>query len=179
MEKLGIFKSIITFSITTRYTQDSFVENHAPTIGYAFRSRDLKLGAENGQKEVIRLHIWDTAGEEAYKSMTKFFYRDTSLGLIVYDITSKVSFNNLNGWVKDFKDQCPDAKVIIVGNKIDLEENRNVEDRAVQQYASENGFIHLTCSAKENKGINEIFERVGKELGDLNSKIISVNPIAT
>lgn len=170
---------MLIHSITTRYTQNSFTENHAPTIGYAFRSRDLKLTAEDGQEEVIRLHIWDTAGEEAYKSMTKFFYRDTSLGLIVYDITSKVSFNNLNGWVKDFKDQCPDAKVILIGNKVDLEESRNVEDRAVQQYASENGFIHMTCSAKENIRINEIFEKVGMELGDLNSKIISVNPIST
>ena len=79
-------------SIVLRYTQDKFQDAHALTIGAAFVSKDLSIVSSSRGKNLVRLHIWDTAGEEAYRSMTRFFYREAEIGIVVYDVTNKLSF---------------------------------------------------------------------------------------
>lgn len=93
--------------------------------------------------------------------MTRFFYRDAAIGILVYDITSKSSFTHLDSWVRDFQEQCPDTPILIVGNKIDLENERTVQRRDVQRYVQESGYESFECSARSGKGIDDIFKTAG------------------
>jgi Ras-related protein Rab-2A len=145
-----------------RYTQDKFQDAHALTIGAAFVSKDLSIVSSSRGKNMVRLHIWDTAGEEAYRSMTRFFYREAEIGIVVYDVTNKLSFQHLDSWVNDFKEQCPEADVIIAGNKCDIPaQGRQVSLAEAEQFAADRGFVHIECSAKANINVQNLFGKVG------------------
>lgn len=83
-----------------------------------------------------------------------------SLGLIVYDITSKNSYENVNTWIRDFKNQCPGVPLMIIGNKIDLEEKRAVPKLEVMKKAQEECYEYFECSAKTGKDVAQLFEKV-------------------
>jgi GTPase SAR1 family protein len=93
--------------------------------------------------QVIRLQIWDTAGEEKYRAMTRFYYRNCAAGLIVYDITNKRSFDKLDEWTREFRDHCPQAVILIAGNKSDRTEGRQVLRRDAENYAESRGLVHM------------------------------------
>lgn len=120
-------KAVGKSSIVLRYTKNHFSEGHTPTIGAAFVSKDLNIhNTKDNTNTKLRLHLWDTAGEEHYRAMTRFFYREADIGVVVYDITDKTTFNNIDSWITEFKEQCPDAHIVIAGNKSDMDENRAV-----------------------------------------------------
>lgn len=158
-------KAVGKSSLVLRYTKDQFQEAHALTIGAAFVSKDLIIrNSATGIESPIRLHLWDTAGEEAYRSMTRFFYREAEIGIVVYDITQRESFENCfvheKSWINEFRAQCPEAEIIIAGNKQDCEGNRQVNEGEGNQKADENNLYHLEVSAKTNFNVQELFKRV-------------------
>ncbi len=152
-------KAVGKSSLVLRYTQDKFSETHAITIGAAFVSKDVSVGGRP-----VRLHIWDTAGEEAYRSMTRFFYRDAAAGMVVYDLTQPDSFQHVNEWIRDFREQCPDAAVVLVGNKCDMPERRAVGADSIAAYAAAQSLATVECSAKTNERVAEAFHLVASQL---------------
>ena len=138
-------------SLVLRFTKNEFLERHQATIGAAFATKEMTISdassagrrASAPATQVIRLQIWDTAGEEKYRAMTRFYYRNCAAGLIVYDITNKRSFDKLDEWTREFRDHCPQAVILIAGNKSDRTEGRQVLRRDAENYAESRGLVHM------------------------------------
>ena len=135
-------------------------------IDKRFRSEhDLTIGVEFGSKIIdvrgtkIKLQIWDTAGSESFKSITRSYYRAAAGALLVYDITRKDSFNHLTEWLNEARfNGNPSMAITLVGNKSDLETQRMVSAEEGQRYAKENGLAFMESSALTGANVNEAFE---------------------
>ena len=115
---------------------------------------------------MVKLQIWDTCGQEIYRSLISSFYRNASLAMMVYAIDNKESFNHIETWLKEVKLQSnPDIKIFLIGNKSDLEENRQVEYERAKKFTEENG-IHYFSETSAKVGINakEVFVEAAKLL---------------
>ena len=155
--------------IISRYISGTFDENSATTNGASYCSKNVnyeKLGKN------LLLDIWDTAGQEKYKALTKFFYKDAAVCILVYDITRKESFDNLkNFWYTQLKENSGSNVVLgVAGNKCDLYESEEVKESEARQFAEEIGAIFELTSAQNNTGINELFFEVGNKYLDPNFK---------
>ena len=154
----GVGKS----SIALRFIQEKFSATHHATIGAAFASKDVTVKSPDGTSpnKIIRLQIWDTAGEEKYRSMTRFYFRKTDVGVLVYDTTDAESFDHVRSWEQDLLEHCPDAKIIVVGNKVDLadEGKRAVMMRDARAWCEQQGHRHIECSAKTGINVNDVFQ---------------------
>jgi len=108
----------------------------------------------------IRIQIWDTAGQEAFRSITRSYYKNSTCAFIVYDITSKKSFEDVVIWMKECKDMCyKDILICLIGNKCDLEERRAVSTEDGKKFAEENNLLFFETSAKDGTNINEVFSQ--------------------
>ena len=106
--------------LTTQAVRNNFVEFYQATVGFEFLTFNLRINSN-----VVKLQIWDTCGQEVYKSLISNFYRYCSLALIVYAINNRDSFEHAENWLNDLKNQSnPNVRVFLVGNKSDLEQNR-------------------------------------------------------
>lgn len=155
--------------IISRYISGTFDENSATTNGASYCSKNVnyeKLGKN------LLLDIWDTAGQEKYKALTKFFYKDAAVCILVYDITRKETFDNLKTfWYSQLKENSGSNVVLgIAGNKCDLYESEDVKESEARQFAEEIGAIFELTSAQNNTGINELFFEVGNKYLDPNFK---------
>ncbi|KAI6651507.1 Ras-related protein Rab-21-like [Oopsacas minuta] len=140
-------------SIFLRYTEDKFSEKHDVTLQAAFRTKKLTLSGKR-----VSLHIWDTAGQEKFHAIAPIYYRDSRGAILVYDITDANSFDRVKIWVKELRRMCgSDLVLAIVGNKTDMERDRHVQEQNAIEYAGQVGAKHFHCSAKLNKGIEELF----------------------
>lgn len=155
-------------SIVHRFVKNTFDDMRESTIGAAFLTQSITLPEI---KTTVKFEIWDTAGQERYKSLAPMYYRNANAALCVYDITSKSSFSKAQDWIKELKKQAPEGIVIsIVGNKVDLEDRREVDQDEVAQYIDElnsednTHIIHAECSAKSGDGVLEIFNSIAKAL---------------
>ena len=116
-------------------------------------------------EEEVRFEIWDTAGQERYHSLAPMYYRGAKAALVVYDITDQKSFEKGKDWVTELKQQCGSNLIIsLVGNKVDLESEREVDRVVALQYANENSLLHIETSAKANINVEALFKEVGKLL---------------
>ena len=147
-------------SLLIRYADDIFDSESLPTLGVDVRYKYVTL-----ENKRIRLDIWDTAGQERFKNITKNYLHGANGILYVYDITNKDSFQKLKQWLIDSKGNVsPDAEMIIVGNKIDLEEKREVKIETVKDYGEKHNIEIFEVSAKTGKGVEEIFTHLTKKL---------------
>jgi small GTP-binding protein len=118
-----------------RYTKDQFKRQTPSTIGMEFAMQAVQI-----QDAVIRAQIWDTAGQERYRAITNTYYRQAIGVLLVYDISRRTSFENLDKWLSEVRDHGDEkVEVILVGNKSDLEKTRQVSKEEAQKYADEHG----------------------------------------
>jgi len=109
-----------------------------------------------GQK--IKLQIWDTAGQERFRAVTRSYYRGAAGALMVYDITRRSTYNHLSSWLTDARNLTnPNTAIFLIGNKSDLEAQRDVTYEEAKQFADENGLTFLECSAKTGKNVEESF----------------------
>ena len=109
-------------NIMSRYLKDEFSIETKTTVGVEFGAKKLEINGNN-----IKAQIWDTAGQERYKSITNAYYKGAKGALIVYDITRLSSFENIDKWIIELKAKCEsDVTIILIGNKCDLESERNV-----------------------------------------------------
>ncbi len=151
----GVGKS----SLLKRAVQNKFDGNYQATIGFEFLLMHFKV---NDLK--IKLQIWDTCGQEMYRSLIQGFYRNTSLALVVYDVNKKESFDALDIWIKDIRDHTEqDIPIFVAGNKCDLQ--RAVQTEEARVYSVSSRTKNFTeCSAKTGQNVKDIFFEAAKYL---------------
>ena len=147
--------------IISRYISGGFESNCPSTNGASYATKILEF---NDIPKSISLDIWDTAGQEKYKSLTKFFYKDAAVAILVYEITKKETYENVT---KYWYDQLQEfgAKDIIIGvagNKCDLYDQEEVNENEARQFADKIGAFFELTSAKNNTGITEIFQKAAE-----------------
>ena len=143
-------------SILNRFYQDRFEPDYQATIGLDFHSKNVEI-----KGTTIRLLLYDTAGQEKFKSLIPMYIRDANIIIVVYDISNKDSFIHTDHWVNETKDlKREDAIFVLVGNKIDLEDKRAVSQREAEDFAAEKGFLFHEVSAKTGEEIQELFNSV-------------------
>ena len=155
----GVGKS----SLLGRATKNIFNAEYQTTVGFEFLTFTEKIGEKN-----VKLQIWDTCGQETYKSLISNFYRNASLAMLIYSIDSRESFNNIIKWLKEIKLQSnPDIKVVLIGNKADLENKRQVTIEEGNKFKEENEILFFQeASAKSGINSKEIFHEAAKILYD-------------
>ena len=134
-----------------RYIRDIFDEESQPTLGVEFMTRVVQT-----EKHNIQLQLWDTAGQELFRSVTRGYYRGSAGAFLVFDLTSRSSFENIERWLRDVKDVArSDVVMILIGSKADLVDRREVKAEEAETYAKNNGMEYFETSAKTGAQINE------------------------
>ena len=152
--------------IISRYISGSFEKNITSTNGASYCSKMVKF---DDLGKSLLLDIWDTAGQEKYRALTKFFYKDAAVVILVYDITREDSFENLkNYWYNQLQENCKNVVIGLAGNKCDLYEAEKVSDGDARDFAEKIGALFELTSAQNNTGITELFEKVGIKYLDPN-----------
>ena len=162
--------------ITNQAVKNIFSDNYQATIGMEVFSLFIKI-----DNQIVKLQIWDTCGQENYQSLITNFYRSSSLAILVYSIDKKETFLNLDLWLKELKlNNSPDTKLILVGNKLDLEEKREVKYEEGRKFADDFGFTDFfETSAKTGENIKDMFLKVGIILYEEHQKYKDVESIDT
>ena len=147
-------------NILLRYIHDKFNEDFQSTIGVEFGAKNLKI-----EDKIYRIQIWDTAGQETFRSITRAYYKNSVCACVVYDITNRNSFQNIKSWIEDCRKQSPKTVfLVLIGNKVDLENRREVSYEEGSIYAQKNGMLFFETSAKTGKNIEEIFIKSSNEI---------------
>ena len=150
-----------------RYTEDTFQDVYLSTIGMDCKYKDVILEEDKS----IRLQIWDTAGQDRFRSITKNLYKGAAGIMLIYDITNRNTFDNVKKWVNSIKEEVTSKVVIIlVGNKIDLDKKRQVQTDEGEQIAEEFDMPFFECSALTGENINSAFETLAKKLVEVKAK---------
>ena len=158
----GVGKS----NILSRYINNSFSETTRSTVGV-----ELSAKVEEINNTKIKIQIWDTAGQERYKSITKTYYKGAKGALIIYDITNKESFKNVDKWINDLKESGDDdVSILIVGNKCDLEASREVTTDEVKKKAELYKMAYCETSALKGENIDNAFRTLIKIVVEKNEK---------
>ena len=160
-------------SLIKRYTNNIFNSNHLETIGIEFYNREERIN-----NQIIQIKIWDTAGQEIFHSLTKNFYRKADGIIIVYDITNKESFEKVQDWVKsvyDNSDNYKEIQMIIVGNKLDLEEKREVSKEEGLKIGKYFEIDFFEASAKNSEGVRNFMVKIIRDI--LSNKVNNRNSI--
>ncbi len=147
--------------LTTRGTKNSFEEGYNATVGFEFITSNIKIN-----DKVCKMQIWDTCGQEVYRSLITNFYRNSSLAILVYSIDNQDSFDNLELWLKELKTfSSPDAKVFLIGNKADLEQKRKITKEMGEKYKDQMN-LDFFCESSAKTGLNasKIFIEAAKVL---------------
>ncbi|XP_015451140.1 ras-related protein Rab-12 [Pteropus alecto] len=170
-------------SLMERFTDDTFCEACKSTVGVDFKIKTVEL---RGKK--IRLQIWDTAGQERFNSITSAYYRSAKGIILVYDITKKETFDDLPKWMKMIdKYASEDAELLLVGNKLDCETDREITKQQGEKFAQQiTGMRFCEASAKDNFNVDEIFLKLVDDIlkkmpldilrNELSNSILSLQP---
>ncbi len=156
-------------SIINQYYLKEFKTILKPTATMNYIVKDISIKGRN-----IKLNIWDTVGQEKFRSLSKLFFKDTKIVALVYSITNKNSFNDLEFWLKTFKETIGEDVVIgVMGNKSDLFLEQEVSEEEGEKFAEENGGFFDLVSAKENKaGLDKFITKLVTECLKKNQNFI-------
>ena len=155
--------------VLNRIAYSTFSDKTSSTIGTAYIEHTI-----NTQNGPIRLNLFDTAGQERYRSITRYSYKDTDVALVFFDVTNKESFEKLDDWIADLKQNAPEtAKFYIVGNKIDMFDKQVISDEDAYNYGKEQNMAVKLVSAKDGSGIKELLDDM---VESLNKKGSDSNP---
>ena len=155
----GVGKSCLTNNAVKNIFDDAY----NATVGFEFFTFNVKIN-----DKIIKLQIWDTCGQELYRSLITNFYRNSSLAIMVYAINSKESFEDIEMWLRELRTHSnPDAKVFLIGNKIDLEPQRVIKKEQGEQFCKDNKLnLFMEASAKTGLNAQNIFIQAAKTLFD-------------
>jgi small GTP-binding protein len=147
-------------SLVQRLVQGTFNEDNTATCGADFYTYSIPL-----DNETIRLQIWDTAGQERFRAISKQYFRNAVGAILVFDISNLHSFEALTGWLNDLQANClPNAYVLLVGNKADLNASRQVGHQEIKEFADRHQLETVETSALNGKGVREAFTRLALEV---------------
>ena len=148
-------------SIITQYIDQTFQKDLQSTTGGTFSTKSVEC---DGGK-ILKFEIWDTAGQEKYRSLTTMFYKDANAAILVYDVTRLDSFEEIKKyWAKQIKESAPENIILVLaGNKSDLIEREVVDEGEARNFAKELNAIYVSTSAKNSDGINDLFEKIAKK----------------
>jgi len=153
-------QSVGKTSIITRFMYDTFDSTYQATIGIDFLSKTMYL-----EDRTVRLQLWDTAGQERFRSLIPSYIRDSSVAVIVYDITNRTSFLNTGKWIDDVRtERGTDVTMMLVGNKTDLADKRQVSIEEGEAKAKEYDIMFIETSAKAGFNIKALFRKVASAL---------------
>lgn len=147
-------------SIINQFMYGTFDPVHQPTIGIDFLSKTMYL-----DDRTIRLQLWDTAGQERFRSLIPGYIRDCSMAVVVFDITHKQSFQSIDKWIEDVRNERGgEVLIIIAANKIDLSDRRAVSSEEMENKSKEFGVKFLEVSAKNGSNIKLLFRNLAQDL---------------
>ena len=151
-----------------RYTDNTYQEIHMSTIGIDNKFKDVEL--EDGKK--VKIQIWDTAGQDRFRSITRNYYKGANGIVLIFDVTNKKSYENVKNWVKQIKEEVSSrVTIILVANKIDDVNHRIVTKEEGEKIANECGLMFFECSAKTGENIEHAFNELVKKTVENYSKI--------
>ena len=153
----GVGKSCLT----TKAVKNNFEDYYQATVGFEFLTFNMKIN-----DMVIKMQIWDTCGQEIYRSLISNFYRNSSLAVILYSIDNRESFEHAENWLSDLKSQAnPEVRIFLVGNKADLEEARQVSKEEGMKYKTDQGLdLFMETSAKTGLNARNVLIEAAKTL---------------
>ena len=142
-------------SILCKFINGTFSDNITSTVNVEFKAKNLKID----KNLYAKLSIYDTAGQERFRALTRQYYHNANGVILVFDLTDEHSFAKLNGWIKDINENAGNVEVILVGNKSDLED-RKITKYTAEKYAKEKNVKYIETSAKEGTNILLLFEEL-------------------
>ena len=164
----GVGKSCLLL----QFTDKRFQPVHDLTIGVEFGARMVTVDAKQ-----IKLQIWDTAGQESFRSITRSYYRGAAGALLVYDITRRETFNHLANWLEDARQHAnPNMTIMLIGNKSDLTHRRAVSTQEGEDFAKEHGLVFMETSAKTAHNVEEAFINTASNIyGKIEKGVLDVS----
>ena len=148
-------------SILSKYASKTFNENYLATVGLDFFTKDDTI-----DNKIIRIKIWDTAGQERYKALTKCFFQKAQGVILVFDVTTRKTFDDLKFWIESINSNVYDNEsipIVIFGNKIDLQK-REVTKKEATDFAEKNNFEYYETSAKTGEGVDNAIKELAKKV---------------
>lgn len=140
--------------LLNRFLNNSFSNEYEVTVGVEFGAKTIITSDQT----IVKLQIWDTAGQESFKAVTKAYYRGAAVALVVFDITVRETFNSVGAWVDDcIANGNPDMTLVLVGNKIDCSNHRKVSSAEAEAYARDKRMMYFETSAKTGEGVENVF----------------------
>ena len=156
-----------------RFLNDEFDMNTKETVGVEFGSKNFILGEK---KDIIKAQIWDTAGQERYRSVTKAYYKGAKGALLVYDITRKSTFENIDNWLIDLRTNADkDILILLIGNKSDLSDKREISEEEARTKAEQYNIAFLETSAKSGDNIDKAFTQLIEQVYNANMSMLQSN----
>ncbi|CAK86696.1 unnamed protein product (macronuclear) [Paramecium tetraurelia] len=155
-----------------KYTEGKFKEEHDATIGVEFGSQAFKY-----KNKQFKIQIWDTAGQESFRSITRSYYKGSIGVLLVFDITNRQSFHNIVRWYNEILDCAHEyVDIVIVGNKIDLENERQVSADEGRLFAEQHRIHYIETSAKTGQYVDSVFQQMAMRIYEkIENKLVDQN----
>ena len=158
-----------------KYTDKVFNEVYMSTIGLDYRLKTLTL--KDGKK--VKLQIWDTAGQDRFRTITKNYYKGAHGIILIYDVTNTDTYDNVENWISQIKEEAsPNVVIYLVGNKVDMEDKRKVSTEDGQKIADANNLPFIETSAKSDININETFDNLVEKMDSVFSNLEKNNLVA-
>ncbi len=142
-------------SLTIRFAEDRFRESYLPTLGVDFLTKTATV-----EGKIVKVQLWDTGGQEFVMSLLPFYFSGAAGAVLVFDITNRNSFNSLDYWLKQIRNNAGDVPITLVGNKIDIADQRKISLEEAQTYAKEKNLIYIETSAKTGISVPDLFANV-------------------
>lgn len=159
-------------SLARRFAFDEYSESYIPTLGVTWFTRSIVIPKDRlneaalspySEAVSVRCSLWDTGGQELFSFIRPRYYMGAHASLVVFDITRRETFDNLDQWVKEIRDRCGDIAMIIVGNKIDKISERAVERSEGEAYAERTGVGYREASAASAENVYDLFEELARD----------------
>ena len=157
-------------SLISRYANGIFKEEYLATVGLDYYNKQDTINNLN-----VLVKLWDTAGQERFKSLTPNYFRNAEGVVIVFDVTNLETFENLKYWISSIKSNLGEKNIIIpiiiIGNKIDMDDMRDINKEEADKFAKENDYKYFEASAKTGEGVDEAFREIVNQILDNSDKL--------
>lgn len=156
-------------ALLSRFITDTFSNEYKCNIGVEFKVKTVFLDETKGAE----LHIWDTCGEERFRSVTRQYFSNANGIIVLFDLTNRITFHNVDSWLNDIRNYTENIEVVVIGNKCDLTSKRQVYDNEINDYIQKKQLKYYESSAKDGTNIEIIFEYLTQKLCEKAKEILS------